>query len=82
MPAPWKFREARPALTVKRRTMYGKTPYDVMSDGSLRNTNHQRHERRFYGLSARQHRLLTKQLRRGGPLKREWRQAIEKATGG
>lgn len=62
---PWKNRPANP-ITVRRRFKFEKNgnTYEEMNDGSIRNPNHERNERKFYGLSARQHRNMKKRLRR------------------
>lgn len=67
MPTPWKNRRPQP-ITVQRRYKLDGVLYHEMSDGSRRNPEHPRHERRELGLSARQHRKLRKALRRGGEM--------------
>jgi hypothetical protein len=64
MPTPWKNRRPQP-ITVKRRFKLRGVLYHEMSDGSIRNPEHPRHERKELGLSPRQHRKLRKALRRG-----------------
>lgn len=64
MPAPWKKRGPRP-VTVKRRWNEGGTLYHLMSDGSIRNPEHPRHERKALALTPRQHRRIAKAVRRG-----------------
>jgi hypothetical protein len=61
---PWRSRKPQPIGIKHKIRGFGKF-YDAMTDGSVRNPDHERHERRVLGLSARQHRNMKKQLRRG-----------------
>lgn len=58
---------------VSRRERIGGTIYHRMTDGSIRNPDHERHERKALGLSARQHKRLKKAARRGQRLPAELR---------
>ena len=63
MPTPWQKRPPNPPR-IRRTFKWRGSPMNEMSDGSIRNPDHPRHERKVLGLSPRQHRKLTKAARR------------------
>lgn len=60
---PWQARKSQKP-TVKYRTKLGGTPYHIMSDGSYRRVDAERHERKFFGMSARQFRKAKREARK------------------